>query len=118
MKKITSVFCILLMLALPVSSFALEETEDIPEYELWNYPVTADMGSCRGCDPKYSFKYNFDIRMEELKASNAPFVSSGNNAFKDFSISDILIIGALSLAGGFVVYSMLVEQSEFIKVSF
>ena len=118
MKKIIQVFCALLMLAMSVPAFAGDETILIPDYEPWKYTMTASMGSCRGCDPQYSFKYNFDIRMEELKRDSAYKPDYGNNPLKDFSLTDILMITAVSLAGGMIVYAILVEQAEFIKVSF
>lgn len=118
MKKIIQVFCALLILAMSVPAFAGDETILIPDYEPWKYTMTAGMGSCGGCDPRYSFKYNFDIRMEEYKRSSAYVPDYGNNPLKDFSLTDILLITVVSLAGGMIVFSILAEQSEFIKVSF
>lgn len=120
MKKIMIFLCIagLLLPGLPV--FAGEE---IPDYEPWNYMVTAALGSCNSCDPSYSFKTNFELRKIEESSNRSMarfFGGSGGekNPLMDMSAGELILTGVITAAVSFIVFAVLFERSEYIKMSY
>jgi hypothetical protein len=120
MKKIMSLFCVMLIASISIPVFAAGKTEVITDYEPWKYMMMAGMGSCSECDPGYTFQYNHQLREKERKAGEAYTYSQGSSdgIFKDMSMTDLLMIGALTAAGTFILFSILFEKPEFVKISF